>query len=471
MRGSGDEVGRAPRTAVAGGAVLIAVAAAIALWQFRLYGSPLVTSASGRVDVDPVAVLAPVLVLLALSLLALGLTGPVGAVLERLAAARPGLVPALPMRQLARRAALYASASFVTMLAVAGLTLTAAFAGAWQSVDRQMSALAAGGEVRVAFAGRDLVRGPDPLALVDPFADVDDITADAPVFHGEVRLGSEPATLVAAPVGELAQVRPVSAQTATAGPLAASAEAAGVAVPEEASTLGVDVTLQAPADTAGRVAVSAWLLTEGGAATRTPAGEVEIAAGEGRVTIELPDARGMRLIGLQASLVGASGADGVRVALDGIGFDGSGPDGSGSARPISRSTARCCSRRPSPRPARTSRPVAATRCPCVIADELAARISAEVGDRFAFRVVTGGAELDAVVAGTVPVVPDGGHERRVRRPRRAEPRRLRRGRRSARSSGNGGSRHPTPIASRARWKPTGARRCRPRPEPTCRRRR
>ena len=132
VRGSGDEVGRAPRTAVAGGALLIAVAAAIALWQFRLYGSPLVTSASGRVDVDPVAVLAPVLVLLALSLLALGLTGPVGAVLERLAAARPALVPALPMRQLARRAALYASASFVTMLAVAGLTLTAAFAGAWQ---------------------------------------------------------------------------------------------------------------------------------------------------------------------------------------------------------------------------------------------------------------------------------------------------------------------------------------------------
>ncbi len=354
---------RAPRSP--GAPLLIAVAAAIALWQFRLYGSPLVTSSSGRVDVDPVAVLAPVLVLLALSLLALGLTGPVGAVLERLAAARPALVPALPMRQLARRAALYASASFVTMLAVAGLTLTAAFAGAWQSVDRQMSALTAGGEVRVAFAGRDIVRGPDPLALVDPFADVDGITADAPVFHGEVRLGSEPATLVAAPVGELAEVAPGVGAAATAGPLAASAEAAGVALPEGASTLGVDVTLQAPVGTAGRVAVSAWLLTEGGAATRTPAGEVEIAAGEGRVTIELPDAPGMRLIGLQASLVGASGADGVRVGLDGIGFDGTGPDGTRSTavRPTSRSTARCCSRRPSPRPARTSRPVAATRCP------------------------------------------------------------------------------------------------------------
>ncbi|GAA1810417.1 ABC transporter permease [Agromyces neolithicus] len=402
VRGSGDEVGRAPRAAVAGGALLVAVAAAIALWQFQLYGSPLVTSASGRVDVDPVAVLAPVLVLLALSLFALGLTGPVGAVLERLAAARPALVPALPMRQLARRAALYASASFVTMLAVAGLTLTAAFAGAWQSIDHQMSALTAGGEVRVAFAGRDLVRGPDPLALADPFADVDGITADAPVFHGEVRLGSDPATLVAAPVDELARVAPGIAADAAAHPLAASAAAAGVALPEGASTLGVDVTLQAPPGTGGRVAVSAWLLTEGGAATRTPAGEVEIAAGGGPVEIELPDAPGLRLIGLQASLVDAPGTEGLRVELNRLEVDGSGManglavDGPvllSSAEPEARANLTAGGNDP---------------LPVVLAGELAARISAEVGDRFTFRIVTGGAELDAVVAGTVPVVPTAG---------------------------------------------------------------
>ena len=197
---------------------------------------------------------------------------------------------------------------------------------------------------------------------------------------------------------------------ATAGPLAASAEAAGVALPEGASTLGVDVTLQAPVDTAGRVAVSAWLLTEGGAATRTTAGEVEIAAGEGRVTIELPDAPDMRLIGLQASLVGASGADGVRVGLDGIGFDVTGPDGTaldGGAADLTVD---------GPMPLSSAEPEARANLttggsdplPVVIADELATRISAQVGDRFAFRVVTGGAELEAVVAGTVAVVPTAG---------------------------------------------------------------
>ena len=405
VRGSGDEVGRAPRTVVAGGALLIAVTAAIALWQFRLYGSPLVTSASGSVDVDPVAVLAPVLVLLALSLLALGLTGPVGALLERLAAARPALVPALPLRQLARRAALYASASFVTMLAVAGLTLTASFAGAWQEIDRHMSALTAGADVRVAFAGRDLVRGPDPLALADPFADVDGITADAPVFRGEVRLGSDPATLVAAPVGELAQVAPGTGADATAGPLAASEEAAGIALPESASTLGVDVTVQAPAGTAGRVAVSAWLLTPGGAATRLPAGEVDIAAGAGRVEAELPDVSGLRLIGLQASLVGASGADDVRVELDGLGVDGLEADGIATELAVDGPVV-VSSTEPEVRASLTTG--GSDPLPVVLADELATRISAEVGDRFAFRVVTGGAELDAIVAGIVPVVPTAG---------------------------------------------------------------
>ncbi|MCD2441740.1 hypothetical protein LQ757_05550 [Agromyces sp. SYSU K20354] len=410
VRGSGDEVGRAPRTAVAGGALLIAVAAAIALWQFRLYGSPLVTSASGGVDVDPVAVLAPVLVLLALSLLALGLTGPVGAVLERLAASRPALVPALPMRQLARRAALYASASFVTMLAVAGLTLTAAFAGAWQAVDRQMSALTAGGEVRVAFAGRDLVRGPDPLAVTDPFAEDDAITADAPVFRGEIRLGSDPATLVAAPVGELAQAAPGTGADAVGDPLAASSAAAGAALPEGASRLAVDVTVQAPAGTGGRVAVSTWVLTSDGAATRLPAGEIEIAAGTGTVESELPDASGLRLIGLQASLVGAPGADDVRVEFDGIAVHGTAVDGTsddGVATDLAvDSPVALSSTEPEARAKLTTG--GSDPLPVVLADELATRISAEVGDRFAFRVVTGGAELEAVVAGTVPVVPTAG---------------------------------------------------------------
>ena len=178
VRGAGDEVGRMPRAAVAGGVVLVAVAAAVSLWQFRLYGSPLVPSASGALEVDVVAVLAPVLVLLALSLAALGLARPIGVLLERAAGRRRGLVPALPMRQLARRAGLYSSASLVAMLGVAGLTLAAVFAGTWHALDDEVAALRTGGDVRVTYAEGDLVLGEDPRALVDPFADVDDVAGE-----------------------------------------------------------------------------------------------------------------------------------------------------------------------------------------------------------------------------------------------------------------------------------------------------
>ena len=69
--------------------------------------------------------------------------------LERASARRRGLVPALPMRQLARRAGLYSSASLVAMLGVAGLTLAAVFAGTWHALDDEVSALRTGGDVRV----------------------------------------------------------------------------------------------------------------------------------------------------------------------------------------------------------------------------------------------------------------------------------------------------------------------------------
>lgn len=402
QRGSGDEQGRMPRAALAAGAVLVVVAAAISLWQFRLYGSPLVPGASGTVEVDPLAVLAPVLVLLALSLVALGLARPIGTLFERLAAARPSLVPALPMRQLARRSSLFASASLVTMLAVAGLTLAAVFAGSWQSVDRAAAALATGGEVRVSFAGRDIVRGDDPLATDDSVAALPGVTADGPVFRGEVRLGSDPATLVAAPAGGVEAIAPDTGLGAAADALAASAEGAAVPLPDGASSLEVELVVRAPGGPGGSVEVSVWLLADGGAATKLPAGAVDVAAGGGVAHLELPDATNLRLLGLEARLVDAPGAAGVQVSFGGLGVDGDTPSGelAGAVETVELSAADPV--------ARASLPGGDDPLPLVLGAELADRISAEAGDAFDLRVVAGGAELEAVVAGVVPAVPTAG---------------------------------------------------------------
>ena len=404
VRGSGDEVGRVARGLATGGGVLLVVLAAVALWQFRLYGSPLVLSASGATEVDPIAVLAPMLVLAALALAALRLTRPVDALLERVTAARPGLVPSLPMRQLARRASLYSAASLVTILAVAGLTLSAAFSGAWQGIDRTASALATGGEVRLSYAGRDVVQGPDELAFDDGLDGVDGVTAEGPVFRGEVRIGSEQATVVALPVGVTGRIAPGTGAAGAAAGLEESAADAGAPVPAGTTTLDVAVALDAPAGTAGAVAVTAWFLTEGGAATPVTAVPVDVAAGGGAVRLDVPDADGLRFIGLGASLSGASGAD-VLVSFGAISLDGSTVAGAGFE--VEREHL-LTSKTPAARANLTDG--GSDPLPVVLGADLARRISARVGDVFAFRVLTGGAEIDAVVTGVLPVVPTAGDD-------------------------------------------------------------
>ncbi|MBM7829692.1 hypothetical protein JOE59_000397 [Agromyces cerinus] len=404
VRGAGDEVGRVARGLATGGGVLLVVLAAVAFWQFRLYGSPLVASASGALEVDPIAVLAPMLVLVALALAALWLTRPIDALLERLAAARPGLVPSLPMRQLARRASLYSAASLVTMLAVAGLTLSAAFSGAWQGIDRTASALATGGEVRVSYAGRDVVQDPDPLALDDGLDGVASITAAGPVYRGDVRIGSDRATVVAMPSGAADRIAPGTGAADAAAALEESAAAAGTALPNGTSALDVAVTLAAPAGTDGAVSVSAWFLTEEGAATPTAPVPVDVAAGGGPVSLDVPAAEGLRFIGLGASLAGASGVD-VLVSFGPISLDGSSVAGPGfEIVPEHLLT----SKAPNARATLTGG--GSDPLPVVLSTELAERISADVGGRFAFRVLDGSAEVDAVVAGVLPVVPTAGDD-------------------------------------------------------------
>jgi len=414
LRGSGDEVGRMPRAAVAGGVLLVVIAAAVTLWQFRLYGSPLVANASGVLEVDPVAVLAPVLVLVALALVGNSLARPVARVLERLAAARPGLVPSLPMRQLARRAGLYASASLVTVLAVGGLTLAAAFAGSWQDFDRAVSKITVGGDVRVTYAGRSVVHDADPLALADPFADVADVDSSVPVFRGEARIGSDPSMLVALP-STVGSARAAGADetdetdgttgSAASGDAAAALEPAEVApvLPTGASTLDVAVQLAAPAGVPGEVAVTAWVLGPDGDASRLPAGTFDVASGGGIGTVALPPVDGLRLLGFDATLSGSQGLGTVEARFGDVLVDGAPAASDLTTDAVVQVSAKTPSGRAPVAGAAGVEPVSA-----VLGAALAARIDAGPGDAFAFRVLTGGADVAAVVSGIAPAIAGAG---------------------------------------------------------------
>ena len=407
VRGSGDETGRARRALTATGMVLLGATAALALWQFRLYGSPLVADAGGGVDVDPLAALAPVLVLLALAVASLGLARPVGAVLERGAATRPGLLPSLPVRQLVRRAPLYASVSLVAAFAVGGLTLAAVVDGSWRAFDTAAAAVATGGDVQVDLLGRDVVTAEDPFAADDPFARADDARASVPVFRGEVRIGSDPATLVATAIPRLEAVAPEAAgalgadavatlSTWQAGPAIGPGALVQADVAVHPATGGAGAEPEA-APLAGDVSVAFWFLGDGGAATRVPAGVVPVAAGGGTVSATAPDIDGATLLGIEARLSEARGGPDLVVDVDEVSAMPGGPLDVGGEVTVSSTTP--TGRIPA---AEADAPV-----PVVIDAPLAARIDATPGDPVQFRVQSGGAELDAVVIDVVPVLPGG----------------------------------------------------------------
>ncbi|UOE42537.1 FtsX-like permease family protein [Agromyces larvae] len=399
VRGAGDEPGRAARGGAIGGTVLLVALAGLALWRLLSLGSPLVVGRDG-VNVDPLAASAPVLVLLALALVALVLSRPAGAVAARAAARRPRLSPALPMRRLARAPELYAAATLTTVIGVASLTLAAALAGAWHATDARAAALRTGGDVRVELAGRALVTGADPLASAAPFADLAGVDADMPALRTEVRVGSDARELVAVDAASLAAITGDLPGTAQAAGLASAAEEpGGIPLPEGAGRLAVDVTVAAVSAAPGEIAVSAWLLGPHGAATVLDLGGVPLAAGGGKLSAALPSAPGLTLIGIEARRPNVEGAGDPRVTVVGVQVDGS-PLADAPTGDIELSA-----RTPS------GRVVAATvdgPVPVVLDAGLAAAILADPGDEFDFRIVAGGSEVHALVIATAPALPGGG---------------------------------------------------------------
>lgn len=397
VRGSGDETGRATRAVAAGGVMVLLALAAIALWQFRLYGSPLVPSATGSPRVDPLAALAPVLVLLALAVAAVAVSGGAGRLLERWGATRPGIVPALPARHLARRTPLYASAVLVLAFAAGGLVLTAAVDGSWRAFDADAAAAELGGDVRASLPGRSVVAddAPSDGAALGPAGSVGE-SAAIPVFRGEVRVGSDPAGLVALPPERLPDAAPGAGTPLPAG--VASALAAtdrGPAIAPGARVL-VDAELRdaasaGPDADAGpaRATVAVWLLDADGVAHRVAADPADSDGPAFSATA--PDLDGLTLLGVEARSAG--GGELVVAVADVIAEPGGSTGLSGETTVSSTS--------PTGRIAAVSgdAPV-----PVVIDRSLAALTDAGPGDPIEFRIQTGGATIRAEVAAVVPVV-------------------------------------------------------------------
>lgn len=184
--------GRAKRVAVPGLVVLLAIGAALSVWQLRLYGSPLIPNAEGSASIDPIAVAAPAATLLAVVLASLAAFPAVVALYAR-RTRRAGVSAHLSARTLALHTGRVAAPLVIVALAVGSATIGASFSATWSQLFSQTAALQAGSDLRVS----SLL---DPLSAseVDAVASLDSVSAVAPLDEQVLSVGAVSGTILAA---------------------------------------------------------------------------------------------------------------------------------------------------------------------------------------------------------------------------------------------------------------------------------
>ncbi|MDR6865928.1 hypothetical protein J2Y69_000513 [Microbacterium resistens] len=169
--------------------LLLVIAAAFSVWQLRATGSFIRPDGTA----DPLAASAPALTLIAACALAPLLVGPLAAGGERLARRGRGIIPVLPLRQIARRVGSATTAVLCLALAAGVASLAAAAPGITAAVEREQLRGALGADVRVVYAGTSGER-------IDPAraAALAGASGASEAVHRPLAIGSENVDLVAA---------------------------------------------------------------------------------------------------------------------------------------------------------------------------------------------------------------------------------------------------------------------------------
>lgn len=197
--GRGDS--RARRVAAPGAVLLVALGAALSVWQLRRYGSPLTTNADGSTGIDPLVVVAPALALIAVVLAALA-AFPAVVGLDSRRIRGSGVVGIhLAARTLARQTARVAAPLVIVALAVGSGTMAATFSATWSHLYAQNAALHVGADVRVSSPLASL-----SAAQRDAVAATDNVVDVIPVDVQTLSLGTVTASVVAATPDALRQV-------------------------------------------------------------------------------------------------------------------------------------------------------------------------------------------------------------------------------------------------------------------------
>ncbi len=142
----------------------LVIAAAVGLWQLRLYGGALTSTFRGGLGIDPLLVAAPAIGLIAGSILALRLIPLLAQVAEALVSRRRSAVASLGAWQLARRPLRYSRAALLLTLTVALGGFATLYIATWSGSQRDQAAREVGADIRVEPDHRS---GAMPLTALD----------------------------------------------------------------------------------------------------------------------------------------------------------------------------------------------------------------------------------------------------------------------------------------------------------------
>lgn len=263
--------------------VLAVGAAALSVWQLRLYGSAVTVDAEGLTGVDPVAVPAPALALVAVVLLGLVALPSAVAVVARRPVGSLGV--RLVVLAIARRMVPVGAAFAVVALAAGTVLVAGAYGATWASAYDRASVLRAGADLRVSTISPGL--GPTALGAL---RGADAVAGMAPAHTESLTVGSDEGVIVAIDPDALARLSRVP-------DFDADAAAAGIALEQTVAALPADATA---VSTTARLTgfaldpvVGFWISDGDGVLTPVPAtAEPVPAAGDGsrsvRYSAELP---------------------------------------------------------------------------------------------------------------------------------------------------------------------------------------
>ena len=323
--------------------MLAAGAAALSLWQFTLYGSPLRAGQDGASFIDPLSVAAPALALLALALLALLLLGPLLSFVQVVAARSRRLAPALPSRQVARRIGVFSAAVLLVALSVSGTTFTAAYSSTWSALDAASGTLANGADVRMRAETARAVAGPEGLITAAGYAAIPGVAAAAVVLTTPARIGTDTVPLTALSTRVLPAVATDAGGAGFATTLGAGRH--GLMLPDAATTLSATLGATLPAGATrgdgGTLTAAAWLSDADGALVKLPLGSTDLAQAlttPRELAATLPTGTTpWSVVAVEASLDGSNGASRIRAVFTAItgtatsGTTASGATASGAA--------------------------------------------------------------------------------------------------------------------------------------------